>query len=146
MQRLKTPTLAAALAFSGAVAAPGVQGGLSNATGVNGDQANNLAQMSGAAYVFVRSGSTWSQQAYLKASNTEANDVFGLRHGDLRGHSGRWGSQRVEQRPLTGSLSYFTISRVPETGYHSLSLDAKPYKRPVSRFMATVSVYPDSAR
>src|SRR5690606_11149966 len=31
----------------------------------------------GAAYVFVRSGSTWSQQAYLKASNTGAGDLFG---------------------------------------------------------------------
>ncbi len=49
----------------------------SNATGVNGDQNNNSAGGSGAAYVFVRSGSTWSQQAYLKASNTEAGDAFG---------------------------------------------------------------------
>lgn len=49
----------------------------SNATGVNGNQANNSATASGAAYVFVRSGSTWSQQAYLKASNTGANDRFG---------------------------------------------------------------------
>ena len=28
------------------------------------------AQYAGAAYVFVRSGGLWSQQAYLKASNT----------------------------------------------------------------------------
>jgi hypothetical protein len=49
----------------------------SSATGVNGDQANNLATNSGAAYVFVRSGSAWSQQSYLKASNTEADDFFG---------------------------------------------------------------------
>ena len=27
--------------------------------------------------MFVRSGSTWSQQAYLKASNTGAEDRFG---------------------------------------------------------------------
>ncbi len=32
---------------------------------------------SGAAYVFVRSGGVWSQQAYLKASNTGAGDCFG---------------------------------------------------------------------
>ena len=33
---------------------------------------------SGAAYVFVRDGaSVWSQQAYLKASNTDADDYFG---------------------------------------------------------------------
>jgi FG-GAP repeat len=49
----------------------------SNATGINGDQTNNLATDSGAAYVFVRSGVTWSQQAYLKASNTGAGDAFG---------------------------------------------------------------------
>lgn len=49
----------------------------SNATGVNGDQSNNSAVDSGAAYVFVRSGTTWTQQAYLKASNTGAGDEFG---------------------------------------------------------------------
>jgi hypothetical protein len=51
----------------------------SSATGVNGNQANNSAADSGAAYVFVRNGTNWSQQAYLKASNTGANDFFGFR-------------------------------------------------------------------
>ena len=50
----------------------------SNAIGVNGDQLNNLASYSGAAYVFVRNGLTWTQQAYLKASNTQSReDCFG---------------------------------------------------------------------
>ena len=49
----------------------------SNATGVDGNQANNLAIDSGAVYVFVRSGDWWYQQAYLKASNTDADDQFG---------------------------------------------------------------------
>jgi len=49
----------------------------SNTLGINGDEANNGAADSGAAYVFTRSGSSWTQQAYLKASNTEANDWFG---------------------------------------------------------------------
>src|SRR5690606_29875211 len=49
----------------------------SNATGVNGNQNNNGASGSGAAYVFVRDGTTWTQQAYLKASNTGADDYFG---------------------------------------------------------------------
>jgi carbonic anhydrase/acetyltransferase-like protein (isoleucine patch superfamily) len=48
----------------------------SGALGVNGGQANNTSD-AGAAYVFVRSGSTWVQQAYLKASNTGAGDNFG---------------------------------------------------------------------
>lgn len=49
----------------------------SNATGVGGDQSNNSATNAGAAYVFVRTGINWSQQAYLKASNAEAFDQFG---------------------------------------------------------------------
>ena len=46
-------------------------------TGINGDQADNTARSAGAVYVFVRQGSTWTQQAYLKASNAGANDLFG---------------------------------------------------------------------
>ena len=49
----------------------------SNATGINGDQTNNTASKSGAVYIFSRSGTTWTQEAYIKASNTEANDYFG---------------------------------------------------------------------
>lgn len=49
----------------------------SNATGVNGDEANNAIDKSGAAYVFARVGTDWTQQAYLKASNPDANDNFG---------------------------------------------------------------------
>ncbi len=49
----------------------------SAATGINGDGADNSAANAGAAYVFVRSGVTWSQQAYLKASNSQADDDFG---------------------------------------------------------------------
>jgi hypothetical protein len=43
----------------------------------SGGEGNNSATDAGAAYVFVRGGSTWSQQAYLKASNAEAYDYFG---------------------------------------------------------------------
>jgi hypothetical protein len=50
----------------------------SAATGVNGNQADNSAAFAGAAYVFVRSGTLWSQQAYLKASNMDADDDFGV--------------------------------------------------------------------
>jgi hypothetical protein len=47
------------------------------ATGVNGDQLNTGCVNAGAVYVFIRAGETWSQQAYLKASNTHAGDNFG---------------------------------------------------------------------
>jgi hypothetical protein len=65
------------VAISGDTVVVGASWEGSAAKGVNGDQLNNLATLSGAAYVFVRSGTTWTQQAYLKASNTEAGDHFG---------------------------------------------------------------------
>ncbi|MFL2553877.1 MAG: integrin [Candidatus Rariloculaceae bacterium] len=42
----------------------------SAATGINGDQNDDSIGQSGAAYVFVRNGTTWTQEAYIKASNT----------------------------------------------------------------------------
>ena len=47
------------------------------ATGIDGNETDNSASNAGAAYVFTRTGSTWTQQAYLKGSNTEAGDNFG---------------------------------------------------------------------
>ncbi len=49
----------------------------SDATGVDGDANNDNAFGSGAAYVFVREAGVWTQQAYLKASNTDQEDGFG---------------------------------------------------------------------
>ncbi len=66
-----------AVAISGDTIVVGAAGERSNATGVNGNQADTSLFRSGAAYVFVRSGNVWSQQAYLKASNTEREDHFG---------------------------------------------------------------------
>lgn len=66
-----------ACALSGNTAVVGTYFEASNATGVNGDGTNNNAAQAGAVYVFTRSGTTWMQQAYVKASNTQANDNFG---------------------------------------------------------------------
>ena len=65
------------VAIDGDTVAIGAPSEDSNAKGVNGDQSNNLASDSGAVYVFVRNGGSWSQQAYIKASNTDAADEFG---------------------------------------------------------------------
>lgn len=67
-----------AVAISGDTLAVSAISEDSNATGINGNQADNSAEDSGAVYVFVRDGTTWSQQAYLKASNAEAFDYFGF--------------------------------------------------------------------
>jgi hypothetical protein len=66
------------VSVSGDTIVVGAFGESSNAVGVNGNQADNSSSSAGAAYVFVRTGTTWTQQAYLKASNTGANDWFGL--------------------------------------------------------------------
>jgi hypothetical protein len=66
------------VAVAGDTVVVGAYGEDSNATGVNGDQADNSAIQPGAAYVFTRSGTTWTQQAYLKASNAGTNDLFGI--------------------------------------------------------------------
>lgn len=39
-------------------------------TGVNADQNDETIPQAGAVYVFARSGTTWTQQSYIKASNT----------------------------------------------------------------------------
>jgi hypothetical protein len=57
----------------------------SAARGIGGNQVNDCAAgvplncnaASGAAYVYTRSGGTWSHKAYVKASNTENADRFG---------------------------------------------------------------------
>ena len=50
----------------------------SNATGIDGDPTNDLSADSGAVYVFERDGDVWRQQAYVKSSNSEADDNFGF--------------------------------------------------------------------
>ena len=48
----------------------------SNATGVDGDGSDNSAGDSGAVYVFAKSGESWVQQAFVKASNTDGRTTL----------------------------------------------------------------------
>jgi hypothetical protein len=64
----------ASVAIWGDTLIVGASGEDSSASGGEGD---NSAEDAGAAYVFTRSGNVWHQQAYLKASNAEAEDRFG---------------------------------------------------------------------
>jgi hypothetical protein len=64
------------VAVSGDTVVIGAKFENSSATGVNGTAAG-AATRAGAAYVFVRSGTVWTQQAYLKASQATAEDRFG---------------------------------------------------------------------
>jgi hypothetical protein len=69
--------LSVALSSDGATLAVGATGDSSDATGINGNQSDTSASYAGAAYVFSRTGTTWSQQAYVKASNTSSSVNFG---------------------------------------------------------------------
>ncbi len=66
------------VAVSGDFVVIGADGESSDATGVDGDQSNNNKGRSGAAYVFVRNVAVWTQRSYLKASNTDTDDNFGI--------------------------------------------------------------------
>lgn len=57
-------------------AAVAIEGDTIAATAVD-ETSSGTARGAGAAYVFARSGTAWTQQARLTASNSEANDHFG---------------------------------------------------------------------
>jgi hypothetical protein len=65
------------LSADGRTLAVGANAEASNATGIDGMQGDNSAAWAGAVNVFVRASGGWTQQAYVKASNTDAGDVFG---------------------------------------------------------------------
>jgi hypothetical protein len=84
-----------AVAISGDTAVVGAISEDSNSRGVNGNENDTSAFRSGAAYVFVRNGTNWTQQAYLKASNTDVEDEFGCSvaiSGDTIVVGARWES------------------------------------------------------
>ncbi|HEY1557261.1 MAG TPA: hypothetical protein VGF94_20635 [Kofleriaceae bacterium] len=68
---------AVALSADGNTLAVGAPLESSASAGIDGDQGDNSASQAGAVYVFTRSGKTWSQQAYVKASNPDQFDQFG---------------------------------------------------------------------
>ena len=108
------------VAIDGDTIVAGATGEDSNATGVNGNQADNSVTVSGAAYVFARSGGSWSQQAYLKASNTGTGDRFGEfvaisgdtlvagAHGENSNATGVGGNQADESADDSGAAYVFT--------------------------------------
>ncbi len=65
------------LSADGTVLAISAGGEDSSTTGIN-TTPDELAESSGAVYVFSDNGSNWSQQAYMKASNAGAFDFFGM--------------------------------------------------------------------
>ena len=69
------------LSADGNTLAVGAIGEDSGAKGINGNQNDNSVPGSGAVYIFTRTGAAWSQQAYIKQSNTDNNNLFGYSVG-----------------------------------------------------------------
>ena len=102
-----------------AIGAPFESGG---AAGINGDQNDNSTYASGAVYVFIRQGDSWTQQAYVKASNPGQSDHFGssvklsrdgntmavAAHFESSGATGLNGDQQDNTIPQAGAAYIFT--------------------------------------
>ena len=79
--------LTVALSRNGTTMAVAASWEASATTGVNGNQDDDSIPQAGAVYVFARTGGTWSQQAYLKASNTGNKGAGDDIEGDQFGFS-----------------------------------------------------------
>jgi hypothetical protein len=69
--------IALSLSSDGSLLAVGANTESGSATGINGAD-NDLANQSGAAYLFSNSSGIWAQQAYIKAINAGELDRFGV--------------------------------------------------------------------
>jgi len=110
------------VALSGNTLAVGASGEDSNATGVDGNEDDNSLNDAGAVYVFIRSGTQWSQQAYVKASNTDVSDLFGTSvalsddtlavgaSGENSNATGIDGNENDNSRSDAGAVYVFTRS------------------------------------
>lgn len=67
---------AMALSDNGKLLAIGLEEESGGSTGINGDELNQSASRSGAVYLY-RDSEGWEQEAYIKASNASAEDLFG---------------------------------------------------------------------
>lgn len=74
------------VAISGNTMIVGARGESGGARGINGDEQRKTRPSSGAVFVYVRVGTEWVRQAYIKSSNSDQNDQFGCSvalEGDL---------------------------------------------------------------
>ncbi|MEJ2042684.1 MAG: Ig-like domain-containing protein [Reinekea sp.] len=76
----KTDYLGSSISLSadGITLAVGAYSEDSSAKGLGGDQEDNTAGDSGAVYLYKIESGVWNQQKYIKASNTESQDHFGV--------------------------------------------------------------------
>src|SRR5207253_2849442 len=116
---------ALSLTNDGNLLAVGSIGEASSAVGINANQSDNSMPGAGAVYVFARKGGIWSQQAYVKSSNT-GGPVVGYQFGysvslssdgstlavgetsDPSNATGTNGEQKNTSLPDSGAVFVFT--------------------------------------
>jgi hypothetical protein len=96
-----------ALSRDGSTLAVAAHWEASAATGVGGNQQDNSLPQAGAVYVFVRSAGIWTQQAYIKASNTGRTSA-GTDPGD--------GDQFGFSLALSGDGNTLAVGAITEDG------------------------------
>ncbi len=108
--------LGTSIALFGDVMAAGALQEPSDARGVDGDEANARAKDAGAAFLFDRSGTTWTKRVYLKPSNTTVNLAFGgaialgrdtVVVGAVREASGKPADPNDASQPAAGAVYAF---------------------------------------
>ena len=112
------------LSGDGHTLAVGAPNERSASRGVNGVQSDNSAAQAGAVYLFSRNGGLWSQQAYIKASNTVQGALFGISvslsrdghtlavgaEGEAGSSTGINGLQTTTNLSLAGAVYLFRFS------------------------------------
>jgi len=133
-----------ALSEDGNTLALGASGNDSGATGIDGDPLDDSAQGSGAVYVYRFDGNGWSQQAFVKASNTGAGDGFGAAvalsadgnmlvvgaDGESSGATGLNGDQNDDSVSDSGAAYIFRYDGVSWVQ----QVYVKPSNTPMSRY------------
>ncbi len=112
-----------ALSADGNTLAVGAPREGSDATGVGGDQNNDNAATSGAVYIYTRNSTgAWTNQAYIKSTNTTAVDRFGYSvalsadgntlavgaNGEDSDATGVGGDQNNDNSPSSGAVYVYT--------------------------------------
>jgi FG-GAP repeat protein len=111
-----------ALSADGNTLAVGAIGEDGNATGINGNQEDNSANQAGAAYVFSRTGASWSQQAYIKSTMTRANVLFGYSIG-ISGNGDTLAVGEYDADRGKGAL--YVLTRTGSTWSHQARIQAE---------------------
>ncbi len=115
---------AVVLSDDGSTLAVGATFEASGSAGINGDQADDSVYGAGAVYVFTNAGGSWSQQAYIKASNPGLTDNFGYAvelsadgdtmavsaYFEASGATGVGADQSDDSIPQAGAVYVFTRS------------------------------------